>query len=135
MRRYAMKREIIIDGTASDWFEKATFILKDDSKIQTPNNLVNYAEELIENHMKKCPQSNPVNKIPSLSPVDFTHKQINPYQKAQKAYQAQIQMEYSRLQKEKEAIKKRARHVNTFVTLSLIACILSLLALAFSSLG
>lgn len=130
-----MKKEIIIDGTASDWFEKATFILKDSPSVQPPNNLVDYAEAIIENHMKRCPAKMPASKFTSLPPVDFTHKDPNPYQKAQNAYQVQMQFEYNKLCKEKEAIKKRARHVNTFVTLSIIACILSLIALGFSSVG
>ena len=130
-----MKKEIIIDGTKSDWFEKATFILKDNVKLEKPSNLLSYAEELIENHMKKCPVSTPLAKMPDLPPVDFTHKQGNPYQKAHKAYQAQMQMEYERIQKQKAAIRKREKHVNTFVALALVACILSLIALAFSSMA
>ena len=130
-----MKKEIVIDGTASDWFEKATFILKDSSPSQLPNNLVDYAEEIIETHMKRHPSKDKMATLKALPPVDFTHKQIDVYQKAQKAYQNQLQREREKIQKEKEMIKKRAKHVNTFVMLSLIACILSLVALAFSSLG
>lgn len=128
-----MKKEIVIDGTASDWFEKATFILKESSVTPLPNNLVDYAENIIENHMKKSPGVIPTSPMQNLPPVDFTHKMVNPYQKAQKAYQIQMQREYDKMRKEKEAIRKRAKHVNTFVTLSIIACILSLIALAFSS--
>lgn len=116
-----MKREIIIDGSASDWFEKATFVLKDSKPNNIPKDLTSYAEEIIENHMKKSP--------------DFTTKAAPVYEQAQKAYHDHAKREYERLNKEKEVLRKRAKHVNTFVAISLIACILSLIALAFSSLG
>lgn len=47
------KREIIVDGQNSDWYEKAIFILKDNDQAIKPNNLIKYAEELIENSCKK----------------------------------------------------------------------------------
>ena len=31
-----MKKEIIIDGNGSDWFEKATFVLKDSQTNKIP---------------------------------------------------------------------------------------------------
>ena len=124
-----MKKEIIIDGTASDWFEKATFILKETHANAMPKDLMHYAEELVENHMKKVPQSK------ALPHADFTHQKLNEYQRNQMAYHEQIKREYARISKEKEMLKKRAKHVNTFVTLSIIACILSLIALALSSIG
>ena len=126
-----MKREIIIDGSASDWFEKATFVLKDSKPDNMPKDLTSYAEEIIENHMKKLPSSG----MKALPKPDFTHQSVPAYEKAQKAYHDQVKREYERLNKEKEILRKRAKHVNTFVTLSIIACILSLAALAFSSLG
>lgn len=124
-----MKKEIIIDGSASDWFEKATFILKDTHANVIPKDLMSYAEEIVENHMKKVPESK------ALPTSDFIHQRTNAYQKAQRAYHEQIKKEYARISKEKEVLKKRAKHVNTFVTLSIIACILSLIALALSSIG
>lgn len=47
------KREIVLDGKDSDWYEKAIFILKNDSNIKRPGNLLKYAEELIEDSCKK----------------------------------------------------------------------------------
>lgn len=47
------KREIIIDGQDSDWYERAIFILKDHGHQNRPKNLFKYAEELVENSCKK----------------------------------------------------------------------------------
>ena len=51
-----MKRQITIDGTKSDWYEKAIFILKEDAnKNKFPKKLSFYADELVENYLKKKP--------------------------------------------------------------------------------
>ncbi|MBE6024409.1 MAG: DUF2721 domain-containing protein [Cellulosilyticum sp.] len=126
-----MKREIVIDGSASDWFEKATFVLKESHQAEMPQDLMTYAEEIIENQMKRGTGW----QIKKLPQVDFTHQPANEYQKARIAYNEQMKREYARLTKEKEALRKRARYVNTFVTLAIIACVLSLVALAISGLG
>ncbi len=49
-----MKKEIIIDGKQSDWYKKAVFVLKDGVKNPPlPYKLSTYADELIENYLKK----------------------------------------------------------------------------------
>jgi len=50
-----MKKQITIDGENSDWYEKAVFILKDIEAPPIPNNLFLYAENIVENHLKKNP--------------------------------------------------------------------------------
>ena len=130
-RRQGMKKEIIIDGKTSDWFEKATFVLKENSVEDLPKDLMHYAEQLVENHMKKFPIMN--NK--ALPSVDFTHDGIQKYQQLQRAYNQQVKKEYEKIKKEAERVNRRARYVNTFVTLSIIACLLSIGALIFSSLA
>ena len=51
-----MKKEIVIDGEKSDWYEKAIFVLKEDIKNnKVPRKLSSYAEELIEDYIKKTP--------------------------------------------------------------------------------
>lgn len=48
-----MSRQIKIDGQGSDWYESAVFVVKDTvEKKQIPNNIVSYAEDLLERHMK-----------------------------------------------------------------------------------
>ena len=126
-----MKKEIIIDGKASDWFEKATFILKENHVEALPKDLMYYAEQLVENHMKKFP----VMDRKALPTVDFTHEGLQKYHECQRAYEKQIQSQYEKLAREKAKIRKRARYVNTFVALSIMACLLSIGALIFSSLA
>ena len=126
-----MKKEIIIDGNGSDWFEKATFVLKDSQTNKIPQDLKSYAEEIIENYMKKSPHNN----VRALPKVDFTHQAMAAYEKTQTAYNDSVKKEYERINKEREILRKRARHVNTFMAISIIACILSLAALAFSTIG
>lgn len=48
-----MNRQIKIDGQATDWYETAIFVLKEkvDQK-QIPKNIVSYAEDILERHMK-----------------------------------------------------------------------------------
>lgn len=48
-----MKKQITINGEKSDWFEKATFILKEENEKKIPRNLLVYAEHLVENYLKK----------------------------------------------------------------------------------
>ena len=120
-----MGKEIIIDGTTSDWFEKATFILKEDHKETLPKDLTRYAEEIIECHMKCVP-------LPHVGPpIASKYNNFMAYSDS-KAYQEAMKREKDKLKNEREKIRKRARYVNLFVTLSIIACILSLIALAFS---
>lgn len=126
-----MKEEIIIDGKTSDWFEKATFILKENHAEDLPKDLMCYAEELVENHMKRFP----VRDRKALPTVDFTHEGLQKYHQFQRAYEQHVKREYEKINKEKEKIRKRAQYVNTFVTLSVIACLLSIGALIFSSLA
>ena len=126
-----MKKEIIIDGKTSDWFEKATFILKENHVEALPKDLMHYAEQLVENHMKRFPVMD--RKV--LPTVDFTHEGLQKYHERERAYEQQVKREYEKLSREKAKIRKRAQYVNTFVTLSIIACFLSIGALIFSTLA
>ncbi|ONI42421.1 hypothetical protein AN639_11605 [Candidatus Epulonipiscium fishelsonii] len=47
-----MERKIRVQGIQSDWFEDAVFTVKEENLKDVPYNLCNYAEELIERHMK-----------------------------------------------------------------------------------
>lgn len=48
-----MSRQIKIDGQGSDWYESAVFIVRENvGKKAMPSNVVHYAEDLIERHMK-----------------------------------------------------------------------------------
>lgn len=58
-----MRKKIILDGKNSDWYKRATFILKDQEQPYTyPKSLEMYAEELIENYLKRGGKSNPPHK-------------------------------------------------------------------------
>lgn len=48
-----MKKQITIDGEKSDWYEKAIFILKDHQPTSMPDNLFLYAEDIVEDYLKK----------------------------------------------------------------------------------
>lgn len=48
-----MKKYITIDGDSSDWYEKAVFTLKSESASNIPDNLFLYAEQIVENYLKK----------------------------------------------------------------------------------
>ncbi len=113
-----MKKEIVIDGKASDWFEKATFVLKGNDTSNLPKDLFSYAEEIVERHLKKMP------------PVEaYNQMQKNSLEMARSK---SIQNEYTKISMQKEKIQRRAKHVNTFLAISLIACALSLVALMMS---
>ena len=48
-----MSKKIVLDGKKSDWYKRATFVLKDQEEHYIyPKNLESYAEELIENYLK-----------------------------------------------------------------------------------
>lgn len=47
-----MKKNIIIEGHKSDWYEKAIFVLKDSKHTQIPKNLVTHADDILEKRMK-----------------------------------------------------------------------------------
>lgn len=47
-----MKKNIIIEGHKSDWYEKAVFILKDSKNTQIPSDLVTYADDILEKRLK-----------------------------------------------------------------------------------
>lgn len=47
-----MKKNIIIEGHKSDWYEKAIFILKDSKTTQIPKNLVAHADDILEKKLK-----------------------------------------------------------------------------------
>lgn len=137
-----MKKEIMIDGTASDWFEKAIFILKEEDMSKLPNDLMSYAEEIVEQCMKKRSGIDP--KL--IAKAQRAYETQGKYKSKDKDNVAKIQggvklqlnevntlqMEYEKLKQMKAALKKRERYVNRFVALSLLAAILSIAALAFS---
>ena len=113
-----MKKEIIIDGKGSDWFETATFVLKGSQGQKLPKDLFSYAEEIVETHMKKMPQSKtqgPVSKSYLDVLVDDT-----------------MQSDSYKRQNQRAKMKKREKQVNMFLVISLVACALSLIALAMS---
>lgn len=113
-----MKKEIIIDGKGSDWFEKATFVLKGNDTSNLPKDLFSYAEEIVEKHLKKMPQASSHYQMQKSYPEMASSKSI--------------QNEYSKIRTQKEKIKKREKQVNTFLFISLLACALSLIALTMS---
>ncbi len=47
-----MAKDIYIRGTQNDWYEGVTFQLKDGYAGTAPDNLAQYADELIGSHMK-----------------------------------------------------------------------------------
>lgn len=113
-----MRKEIVIDGKASDWFEKATFVLKGNDRNSLPDDLFSYAEEIVERHLKKT------------SPImPYNHMQKSNIEREKNK---NIQDEYSKIRIQKEKIQRREKHVNTFLAISLIACALSLIALMMS---
>lgn len=113
-----MKKEIVIDGKGSDWFEKATFILKGNDTSHLPKDLFSYAEEIVEKHLKKIPQVSNFGYMQKGYPKMTSSKSI--------------QDEYSKIRVQKEKIQKREKQVNTFLLISLLACALSLIALTMS---
>lgn len=55
-----MSRKVVLDGKSSDWYKRATFILKDQEQTYTyPKNLEIYAEELVENYLKRGGKTSP----------------------------------------------------------------------------
>ena len=113
-----MKKEIVIDGKGSDWFEKATFILKESDTSHLPKDLFSYAEEIVERHLKKMPQG-------------ISHQQI-PKSYLEIASNKSIQNEYSKICMQKKKVQRREKQVTTFLVISLMACALSLIALIMS---
>lgn len=113
-----MKKEIVIDGKASDWFETATFVLKANNKSNLPKDLFSYAEEIVESHLKKMPQVATHNEV------------LKSY--AGMGSSKSIQNEYSKMRMQKEKVQRREKQVDTFLVISLVACALSLIALTMS---
>lgn len=113
-----MKKEIVIDGKASDWFEKATFVLKGNNTSNLPKDLFSYAEEIVESHLKKMPQAAAYNEV------------LRSY--SGMASSKSIQNEYNKMRMQKEKVQRREKQVDTFLVISLVACALSLIALAMS---
>ena len=113
-----MKKEIIIDGKGSDWFEKATFVLKGNHGEKLPKDLFSYAEEIVEAHMKKMPQSK------TRDATSKTYLDI--------LVGDGMQNQAQKRKTHKEKMRKREKQVTIFLTISLIACALSLIALTMS---
>lgn len=113
-----MKKEIIIDGKGSDWFEKATFVLKGNHGEKLPKDLFSYAEEIVETHMKKMPQSK------NQGPTPKSYLDILVGDGTSNGSQ--------NIKTHKERMRKREKQVTIFLTISLIACALSLIALTMS---
>lgn len=118
-----MKKEIIVDGKESDWFEKATFILKEDSNKELPKDVFTYAENIVETYLKK-------NHIGSSSVSKTTSKETDVKELQQAAYM--LQNKYSRLQEEKKKLNKQQKMISSFCTVSVTLCLISLAMLVIS---
>ena len=103
-----MKKQITIDGEGSDWYEKAIFILRDKKESHIPDDLFLYAEQIVENYLKKNPSAAYFNSTPQIS--------------------AQKKQCMSSIHQKKAA--KRAKMINYFFNISLIVCGISIIAVA-----
>lgn len=112
-----MKKQITIDGQQSDWFEKATFVLKDNKSAAIPNNLFQYAEHLVENQLKKTP-------IVLSSPSKTTTSSYDPYID---------NLKLEAIRKQQLAIKnqKRAKIIDTFLYVSISFCFICVIFILF----
>lgn len=118
-----MKREITVDGKASDWFEKAVFTLKDEQVKSMPKDLVSYAEELVEKYLKRYPTS---------SGNDMVAK--NKEQEAEKLVQAMkeaynLQNNYRDIKKKERYLKSREKQIHLFFVLAVSICVISIIIL------
>lgn len=93
-----MKKQIILDGEKSDWYEKAIFILKDKEIGPMPEHLFLYAEDLVENHLKRYPTRNNINKYETTEKIQREKKQ--------------------------NYLKRRARRIDIFFNTSLVICLI-----------
>lgn len=119
-----MKKEITIDGKESDWFERATFILKTNDMEKVPDNLFTYAEEIIESYMKKHPFTKSKKSMQNCE-IRPNDKQVDMLTLT-KAYNRQ--MNYKKQQQNRI---KRERQIHYFFYISMSLCIFSLLLLIF----
>ncbi|OON97546.1 MAG: hypothetical protein ATN36_03050 [Epulopiscium sp. Nele67-Bin005] len=77
-----MGKNIKIKGTDSDWYDNVTFCLKDNCTQHVPQNLTQYADELIERHMKLKGYSEGVaSKYATYEKSDGAKKQSRLYDK------------------------------------------------------
>jgi len=118
-----VKREITVDGKASDWFEKAVFTLKDEQVKSMPKDLVSYAEELVEKYLKRYPTS---------SGNDMVAK--NKEQEAEKLVQAMkeaynLQNNYRDIKKKERYLKSREKQIHLFFVLAVSICVISIIIL------
>lgn len=47
-----MRKQIVVEGHKSDWYEQAVFVLKDTNDKKVPNNLLAYADDIAERQLK-----------------------------------------------------------------------------------
>lgn len=118
-----MKREITVDGKASDWFEKAVFTLKDEQVKSMPKDLFSYAEELVEKYLKRFPDPREKDMI--------TRKKE---QEAEKLVQAMkeayhLQNSYRDLKKKERYLKSREKQIHLFFVLAVSICMISIMIL------
>ena len=121
----ALKKEIVIDGSGSDWFEKAVFTLKEEDRSKMPKNLLSYAEELVEKQLKKFPGSVNIKDETSKRLQEIDEKKL-----LQEAYK--VQASYSALKNKEKSLKRREAQIHCFFILSIGICGISVIALACS---
>ena len=120
-----LRKEIVIDGSESDWFEKVVFTLKEEERSKVPKNLFSYAEELVEKQLKKFPSS-----VNIKGEADKKIGEIDEKRLLQEAYQ--VQAGYSALRHKEKSLKRREAQIHCFFILSIGICVLSVIALACS---
>ena len=125
-----VKREITVDGKASDWFEKAVFTLKDEPNKGMPKDLFSYAEELVERHLKRFPDSRR-KEIGSVN-MEKERKAERLVQSMQEAYQ--LQSSYRELKKKERYLKNRERQIHLFFVVAVSICIISIIVLLLTML-
>lgn len=118
-----LKKEIVIDGSGSDWFEKAVFTLKDEDRSRVPKNLFNYAEELVEKQLKKFPSNVNIKGETNKKLHGMDEKKL-----LQDAYE--VQASYTALKNKEKSLKRREAQIHCFFILSIGICGISVIALA-----
>lgn len=118
-----LKKEIVIDGSSSDWFEKAVFTLKEEDRSKVPKNLFSYAEELVEKQLKKFPSN--------VNIKGETNKRVHEVDEKKLLQQAyEVQAGYAALKNKEKSLKRREAQIHCFFILSIGICIISVIALA-----
>ena len=118
-----MKREITVDGKASDWFEKAVFTLKDEQVKSVPKDLFSYAEELVEKYLKRFPISREKDTI-LMKQEQETKKLVSSMKEAY-----DLQNQYTKLKQKERNLRSREKDIHLFFVLSISICIVSVVIL------